>query len=148
MPVRNARRPRSGTSILEMTAVCVIFLMFLFGVLEYCRVMFVKELVDNAAREGARYAVAHTTSATVEADTKAEVKKRFVGMESSLAKLKIEVYQADAKGAKIGNASDARFGQYIAVEVTGEYSPILPAFLLMNNKIDLGGKSLMCSEAN
>jgi Flp pilus assembly protein TadG len=148
MPVRNARQPRGGASILEMTAVCVVFLMFLFGVLEYCRVLFMKELVDNAAREGARYAVAHTTSASVDADTKAEVKKRFVGMEAGLAGLKIDVYQADSKGVKIGKASDARFGQYIAVEVSGEYSPILPAFLLMDHKINLGAKSLMCSEAN
>jgi len=52
---RPTRRP--GTSMVEFVVVATVFLLFLMGVLEYARLMFTMQLINNAAREGARYAV-------------------------------------------------------------------------------------------
>ena len=55
-----ARRPtarrRGGVTIVEAALLLSIFLMFLFGVFEYCRYLTVLQVAGNAARDGARYA--------------------------------------------------------------------------------------------
>src|SRR2546430_1532616 len=59
---------RRGATIAEFALVGPIFFLLLFGVIEYARFVFAVQLVNNAAREGARYAA--TNSAT---GTKAQV---------------------------------------------------------------------------
>ena len=44
--------------------------------------------------------------------------------------------------------SSAKFGEYIAVEITCIYTPITPGFLRMGKTIPINVKILMCSEAN
>jgi Flp pilus assembly protein TadG len=51
------RRPRRGATIVESALVLSVFLMLLFGMFEYCRFLLVLHVSNNAAREGARYAV-------------------------------------------------------------------------------------------
>jgi hypothetical protein len=47
---------RRGVTAVEAALLLSIFLMFLFGVLEYCRYLLVLHTTTNAARDGARYA--------------------------------------------------------------------------------------------
>ncbi len=49
------RARRRGMTIVECALVMSIFLMFLFGILEYARYMFTLHLTTNAARDAARY---------------------------------------------------------------------------------------------
>ncbi|MBN9122466.1 MAG: pilus assembly protein [Planctomycetes bacterium] len=53
------RRPRRrrGMTIVESALVLSVFLLLLFGMFEYCRFLLVLHVSNNAAREGARYAV-------------------------------------------------------------------------------------------
>jgi hypothetical protein len=52
------RRPRRrGATVVESAAVMSVFLLLLFGMFEYCRFLMVLHVTNNAAREGARYAV-------------------------------------------------------------------------------------------
>ena len=44
--------------------------------------------------------------------------------------------------------SNAQFGQYIAVQISCDYSPITPTFLRMGKTIHINVKVLMYSEAN
>lgn len=149
MTLRAAARPaRSGAVLVEMAFVVVIFLMLLFGVLEYCRFLFVRQVVTNAAREGARYAVVHTNESTVASATMARVKTMMSGMDTNLKNYSCKVYKADSTGTNSGLPQDAQFGQYIAVEVTCDFEPVLPSFLYMNKTIKIQSKSLMYSEAN
>src|SRR5258705_463777 len=57
---------RTGAALVETAAVVAVFCMILFGVVEFCRFFFMRQLIDNAAREGARYAVVHTADASVD----------------------------------------------------------------------------------
>ena len=70
---------RTGAATVEMAFVVSIFLLLLFGIFEYCRFVFVRQVVVNAAREGARYAVVNTTDTTVLPDTQAYVLTRMSG---------------------------------------------------------------------
>ena len=52
-----SRRFRRGAVIVEMALVLPIFLMLVFGIIEFGRGFMVGQLVTNAAREGARRAI-------------------------------------------------------------------------------------------
>jgi len=54
------RRSRSsGQALTEFALVAPIFLLVLFSIIEFGRAMFVVQELNNAAREGARYAIVH-----------------------------------------------------------------------------------------
>jgi Flp pilus assembly protein TadG len=139
---------REGAALVELAVVISVFFLFLFGVLEYCRLVYVRQVVMNAAREGARYAVVNVADATVVSDTQACVKTRMCGLDSQTAYYTCQVYLSDASGNNIGSASNAAFGQYIAVQVDYDYTPIMPNFLFMANTIRITSRDLMFSEAN
>jgi len=97
-PLKPTRRP--AAALIETVAVVGVFLMFLFGVLEYCRYIFIRQLTANATREGARYAVANTFSPTVDADTKARVLQFMGGMDGSkgIRNFTVQIYAGDSSG--------------------------------------------------
>lgn len=51
------RSSRRGVTVVESAAVLSVFLLLLFGMFEYCRFLLVLHVTNNAARDGARYAV-------------------------------------------------------------------------------------------
>jgi Flp pilus assembly protein TadG len=89
---------RSASAVVETVAVVIVFLMLLFGVLEYCRYLFIRQLVANATREGARFAVVNTNSATLDADTKAKVTQMMGGMDQKVRNFTVQIYAGDANG--------------------------------------------------
>jgi Flp pilus assembly protein TadG len=160
----NRRRQRRGAYVVEFAVVASVFFLFLFGILEYARFVMTLEILQNAAREGARYAVVHTHDKTT-ADVQNEVDQRLGGMGVQLKNYNkttsIEVYMADqTTGSPVDtNGSpvspwtkapftDAKFGQPIAVKISGTYTPVLPTFLMMGNSINIQTRYLMQSEAN
>jgi Flp pilus assembly protein TadG len=145
-----SQRPsnRSGAYLVELALVVSIFFLFLFGILEYSRLVFVRQVVINAAREGARFAVVNVTDANLDNDTKAYVKTRMCGLDAQTSYYNCQIYLSDSSGANIGTASNAAFGQYIAVQVDYDYTPIMPSFLHMSSTIHITSRDLMYSEAN
>lgn len=57
LATRLRRTRRRGMTVVESALVLSVFLMLLFGMFEYCRFLMVLHVSNNAAREGARYAV-------------------------------------------------------------------------------------------
>jgi Flp pilus assembly protein TadG len=139
---------RRGAAMVETAAVAAIFLLFLFGVLEYCRLLYVQQVVSNAAREGARYAIVNASDSNLVAESQAKVLAYLGGLDKTLQNYSCQVYLSDVSGNNIGSAVDATFGQYICVEVSLKYSPIVPSFLFMNQNLTLSSKCWMGSEAN
>lgn len=142
------RRGRPAAALVETAAVVTVFLMVLFGVFEYCRLIFVQQMVENAAREGARYAIVNTPDTNLVADTQAQVNARMAGLNNALLNYNVQVYYADSNGNNIGQPQNAPFGAYIAVQIDCDYNPIVPSLLWMNQKIHIRTKAFMCSEAN
>jgi Flp pilus assembly protein TadG len=148
VPKRRPTQRRSGTTTVEMGVVASVAFLFLFGALEYGRLLMVHQLLDNAAREGARYAVVHTYDTTVVADTQQRTTAVLGGQNGQLQNFNVQVFEADSSGNNIGPPTNAGFGEYIAVQVDGDYSPVLPSFLFMGKTVHLKALAMMYSEAN
>ncbi len=148
MRVRTLPHARRGTTTVEVAVVVVIFLMFLFGILEYCRLIYVRQVVENAAREGARYAIVNTYVSSVVTDTQAVVKGKMGGLDKTLQNYSCQLYAADASGNNIGSPQNVPFGQYVCCDVSLTYSPIVPSLLFMNKTLTIRSKCCMGSEAN
>jgi len=139
---------RDGGTLVEFAVVISLFLLLAFGIFEYSRMIMMRQLVENAAREGARFAVVHTYDSTTP-DVEARVRQRFAGLDGQLQNLTIQVFRCDAAtGANLGPWTDAQFGQSICVRVTGNFNTVLPSFLFMRNPIPIEGRVIMNSEAN
>ncbi len=154
MNIRRLDRPaRPGATLVESAFIISIFLMILFGIFEYGRFVMTKQLMDNAARTGARWAVANTMSGTttqVQGVVNTALGPAKNQLQSYSQSSNISVYAADSSGNLISGVtwSNVGFGSNIAVVVTGNYKPILPTFLHMNSTITLTAKAVMASEAN
>lgn len=144
---------RRGATLVEAAFVLPAFLLLLFGIFEYGRFLMTRQLMNNAAREGARWAVMHTYEGSEhevrnEVDNKLSIaRKQLVGYSKES---NIRIFAADSSGNPVPgkNWNDAAYGEMIAVQVTGNYRPILPNLLFMDTSISLSSKSVMASEAN
>jgi Flp pilus assembly protein TadG len=60
-------RRRSGAAVVEFAVVAPVFFLFVFGLIEYGRMVMVQQILTNAAREGARVGILdNTTQADVD----------------------------------------------------------------------------------
>jgi Flp pilus assembly protein TadG len=143
-----AERRRTGATVVETAAVVVVFLLFLFGIMEYCRVIFVRQLIENASREGARYAVVNSNTSNVISNTKSRVSQVMAGMDSKVGNFTTTVFESDSSGNYVDDPSNASFGQYICVQIDCDYNPILPNFLFLGKNLHLVQRAIMYSEAN
>jgi Flp pilus assembly protein TadG len=149
---RQNRRP--AATLVEFALVASVFLLILLGVFEYARFLFAVQLMDNAAREGARYAVVNlgteTTSGVqtyVDRYLAGQGANQLVGYSPSN---NIAVYQADPNtGQNIGSAwQSAGWGTPIGVSVSGTYHPLLPGLLHLTGSISLQARCVMTTESN
>jgi Flp pilus assembly protein TadG len=150
MRLRRART-RSAATVVEAAFVISLVLLFMFGIFEYCRFIFLVQVCENAAREGARFAVARTADGTTLADVQNFTTYKMSGRDSELAGYTVTVQNVNpATGNPIPNANwnDAPFGGAIMVRVSGTYSPMLPSFLQTQTSIQINSTSMMTSEAN
>lgn len=156
-PRRTPRR--SATTLVEFTLIAILTLTVLFGIFEYARFVFLLQVTDAAAREGARYAAAHTGDGTTSANIITQVNYFMSSRSSELAGYTVTVTCVDpATGNQVAIPNttptqyvawnNAAFGQAIAVTVTGNYSPILPGLLLTSSPIPITRTVIMSSEAN
>ena len=61
---RSHRKQRRGAAVVEFAVVAPVFLLLIFGMVEYGRMMMVQQVLTNASREGARRAVLDGTTTT------------------------------------------------------------------------------------
>ena len=144
-------RRRRAAALVEAAFVLPICVLFIFGIFEYCRFVFLVQVAENAVREGARYAVTRTADGTTMADVKNYVTDQMAGRDKELAGFTVAVLNVDPDtGTTVGgtNWNDAPFGGAIMVTITGTYSPTLPSFLKLLTSFTLNFKSMMSSEAN
>jgi hypothetical protein len=143
--MRKTNQRRGGVLVEAALVLPICFTIFL-GLIEYGRLAMVRQLVDNAAREGARLAVVSTNSLTTQ-DIQNCVTSRMAGQ--TLQGISIQVYKADpATGNNIGQWTDAGMGDCIAVQISGHFTPIVPGISLLPNPLPMTAKAMMYSEAN
>lgn len=150
------RNRRSGASLVEFAFVAPIFFLIMFGVFEYARFLFTVQLMNNAAREGARYAVVNL--AETDATVKAYVDKYLVGQGANQlvgynSTSNISVYQVNpTTGATIPATTatwqSATWGTAVGVSVSGTYRPLLPGLLKLTGSMTLTASSVVTVEGN
>ena len=127
---------RRGATVVEAAIVMNIFLLFIFAIMEFGNYVFVKQLMDNAARDGARMASMGpltTTTAQIQAQVTTEL------CNSGPSSLSIQVFQANpSTGANIGAWTNAGLGQTVAVQISGSYkAAVEPRVALADGDSDL-----------
>jgi len=151
---------RSGRSAVEAMLVLPVVITFLFGILEYGRYVMTMQVLTNAAREGARYALTHTQPVTVAnpvggglttygnatTDVTNVINKALGGQ--SLVGQTVQIYLSDSLGNNIGNWNNAQAGNLVCVRISGNYRVLLGTMLYLPTNIPVSVRSAMRSESN
>jgi Flp pilus assembly protein TadG len=61
---RLCRKNRRGAAVVEFAIVAPVFFLLVFGMIEYGRLVMVQQILTNASREGARFAVVQSANDT------------------------------------------------------------------------------------
>ena len=61
---RFCRKNRRGAAVVEFAIVAPVFFLLVFGMIEYGRMVMVQQILTNASREGARFAVVQSANNT------------------------------------------------------------------------------------
>lgn len=154
MSVRSTRRgARHGAAAVEMAFVAIVFFLFLFGIIEYARFVFTMDIMDAAARTGARYAVANVRDGTnLKSNTRQKVTTTLAGVVYvPTSSIDVDPWdfssQAVLAGSPTPGPETAKFGQGIRVRVTAAYQPLLPVFV-KNKVTSITQTSIMTCESN
>ena len=131
--------------MVEGAIVLTITLSLIFTIAEYGRLVMCRQLMNNAAREGARYALVSTGSKTT-ADVLAAVDQHLG--DPNLDNLSVQVFKVDAAGANTGAWTDAAFGEGICVQIDGDFRPVIPVISRLPDPLHLTVRSVLRSEAN
>ncbi|MGD9723026.1 MAG: TadE/TadG family type IV pilus assembly protein [Pirellulales bacterium] len=151
---RRIAQRRRGGAIVEAALVLPLVLMFLFGIMEYGRYVMMRQILTNAAREGARYAQIHTqpltvngtTSGNATSDVQAVINKALAGQ--SLSGQTVSIYAADSQGNNVGTWTNAQVGQSVAVQISGNYPVIVSTLLRLPLTLPVTARAVMRSESN
>jgi Flp pilus assembly protein TadG len=151
---QRAEGRRRGAALVETALVLPIMLLFLLGIMEYGRYFFVLQLATNAAREGCRYAVTHTNPVTLGGTTTGNATSNVTNVVSnflagqSLSSQAVQVYQSDSQGNNIGAWNVATPGQFVCVQITGNFQITVPKLLSFPGSIPVTVQSVMLCEGN
>ena len=130
MVIRKLRRTRRcGATAVETAMVMVPLIMFLMGVFEYGRFLLDRNVLNNAAREGCRYALVNNTSTTINTSVQGIV-TTFMGREVASFKNFTVTVSGTHQGVAT-SVNNLAAGDYITVTVTGQYQfmnviPLIP----------------------
>jgi Flp pilus assembly protein TadG len=146
---------RRGSTLVETAITLPMMLLFLWGIFEYSRYVMMLQVVNNAAREGCRYAVMHTNPVVIGGVTYGNADSDVTNLVTNclggvaLTSQSMSVYGSDSLGNNNGVTwQNTQSGQWITVKITGSFSSLLPTFLHMPASFNITAESVMRSESN
>lgn len=113
-------KKRRGATAVETALVLIPMTMLIFGVFEYGRLLMDWNLLDNAAREGCRYALANNTNSSAAANVQTIVTNYMSGRDAAFSNFTVTVSGTHSGAATAVNSLAP--GDLITVTVTGNYS--------------------------
>lgn len=148
---------RRGATAVETAFVMLIAVTLTFAIYEYGRYFMLSQLVNNAAREGARQAVANTNTQNT-AMIQATVVNYLANQNytdssgNAFSASDVVVVQVNpATGQPTtpdSNWYDTPFGGSIMVQVNAKFTSLFPSFGFLPTTVNLQGTAVMSSEAN
>jgi Flp pilus assembly protein TadG len=121
------RGQRSGAAAIETAVVMIPVVLVIFGVFQYGRLLMDWNVLNNAAREGCRYALVNNTSATIATDVQTLVTNKMGGEINSFTNFTVSV-----SGTHLGTSTTVNnlvAGDMITVTVSGKYNFINLPFI-------------------
>jgi Flp pilus assembly protein TadG len=116
---------RWGAVLVETSVIIGLVAMLVFGVFEYARLLMDWDLLNNAAREGCRYALVHNTDSTINTDVQTIVTNFMGGQTSSFTNFTVTVSGTYESGPQQGvstqQVNTLAAGDLITVTVSGTY---------------------------
>jgi Flp pilus assembly protein TadG len=116
--VRKGRR--RGHTAVETAMVIVPVLLFFYGLFEYGRFLMDRNVLDNAAREGCRYAVVHSTDTTIAAEVQSVVTSYMAGRNAA-AFSNFTVTVSGTHNGVVTPVNNLMAGDFVTVTVSGSY---------------------------
>jgi Flp pilus assembly protein TadG len=145
MSAMKSRRENSqkGTAIVEGVIILLLLMIFLFGLMEAGHLFQFQNTLTDAAREGARFAVAPTTQTNnLPSDTEIQTKvKIFLGAAG------IVVPDADIRITPDTITVNGVATQFTRVQIRAPYKAVGLALFRLNN-LPLKGEALMRNETS
>ena len=146
-PTSGGSTRRRGATLVETAVVIGVCLLFLLAIFEYGRIIMLQQILIDATREGARYAVANTNMQPTP-NLQTYVTNYLAGQ--PLTVTSFNAFQADPNNsyANVGPWQNTPFGQPIVIQVQASYTPIFPSFGFLPNPVTLKDEATMYSEGN
>jgi Flp pilus assembly protein TadG len=137
---------RWGAVLVETSVIIGLVTMLVFGVFEYSRLFMDWNLLNNAAREGCRYALANNTSPTITASVQTLVNTYMAGETKNFSNWTVTV-----TGTHLGVLTPVNnlvAGDPIMVTVSGTYQfmNIIP-FIQTTSFVISSGVTMLCEGA-
>lgn len=145
MAPRSCRaRGRAGAVAVETAVVITLATSLIFGLFEYSRLLMDWQLLNNAAREGCRYALANNTGGSLESAVQTLVLKYMAGQTSSFENLTVTVTGSrNGVSTPVVNLSP---GDPITVTVSGRFKfmNIIPLIRMPTNLTLKSSVTMLC----
>lgn len=144
---------RRGAVLAEAALVLPLCLLFILGIFEYARYVMFLQVFNNAAREGARYAVTHLDPVTIDgttygnatSDVTTTINRFLAGQQ--LNSQQIQIYRANSLGNNLGTWTDAQPGESVCVLITGNFRLITPSMLYAPASLPVRAQAVMRVES-
>jgi len=135
---------RRGAVLVETSVIIGLVLMLIFGVFEYARLLMDWNLLNNAAREGCRYALANNTSTTIATSVQSLVTTYMAGETKDFSNFTVSV-----TGTHLGVSTavnNLQPGDAITVTVSGTYKfmNIVPFIQMPSSLVITSGVTMLC----
>ena len=126
--IRRFVRSDSGNGMVEFAIVAgLIFIPIVFGIIEFGRIVWAKNMVTAAAREGVRYAIVHGFDSPSPADSAAVAD--YVEGRTALSPIIVSTAWSDATKAPL---------ETVTVTVKYTYTPVVKVPALLTSKTVTG----------
>jgi Flp pilus assembly protein TadG len=129
------RSERRGQALVEFALVAPIFFLLLFGLIDFGRYVYYVQILNNAAREGARYAIVHGAKGIPRtgppddptgASVKSTVKNYLTGVIGQSSALTVDVCWDTKNGVGPACSGDNSRGTPVSVNVTYQFRSVIP----------------------
>ena len=121
---KDRRRRSRGQSLVEFAVVFPVFILVLFGIIEFGFMLYSQMTVSNAAREAARVSVVDPDPCSIQDLANATARSAASGLNGTY----LTVAGGVASTGPTGTCSDAKQGDTVTVTVNYTYHTFFPLF--------------------
>jgi Flp pilus assembly protein TadG len=134
--------PRTGAVVVETAVIIGVAAMIIMGVFEYGRLLMDWELLNNAAREGCRFALANNTSTSISSSVQSIVTGYMAGETANFSGFTV----TGTHGGVLTPVNSLGPGDAITVTVSGTYKflNIVPFISMPTSLILTSGVTMLC----